>query len=522
MERYEALNLIATPIDKAIGGLFKAAQAVGAYEPMRDWMTMQLKNNMLSNFVNNHSLEIVGTENVPKDTGALIASNHQSWLDAQALGSSFEGDLHFIAKSDFETYPLLSKMIELSQSVFIRRGGDEEAIQDIVARLKEGWYVAIFPEGTIPGEEEIGRDQLQHKTGLLKGKTGVVRMALAAGVPIVPVGLSGPGIAFPPEMYPRFEMPPMEKPVPITIHYGKPLYFTEHFGVKPERETLRKLTDKVMSEISKLIDHKRCFIPIDVPMKPFNTEGITHFPKTKAKAKVGALVLHGFTSHLDCVAGVEPYLKDLGIPYRFPILRGHGTMPVNMVGTTAEDWYEDAEKALLELLQHCDKAIVCGLSMGGLMALKLGMAYPDKVSNVVLIAAALRFADPMSAFTPMLSKVFKYWDSPNAYNDPALAEERNKNYPVFATASFGSLFNEAKAVEKELKKFDRPVLIIESKKDQVVDPKAAQVIYDKISTKKSDKKIVWFKKSGHEMCLDLEAEAVLDTIGSYIKDVVEG
>jgi len=334
------------------------------------------------------------------------------------------------------------------------------------------------------------------------------------------VGISGASLAFPPEAYPRLEMPPVQKPVPVTIRYGKPIYFDKYDIDTLDKETTRKLTDKVMLEISKLIDHKRMLVPVEVPIKPFNTEGITNYPKTKKKAPFGALVLHGFTSNIACVDGIEPYLKELGIPYRFPILRGHGTVPHDMVGTTAADWYEDAEKALLELMEHCDKAIVCGLSMGGLMSLKLGMAHPDKVSNVVLIAAALKFADPASGLTPVLSKVFKFWESPEAYNDTSLAEQRNKNYRIFATASFASLYEEAKAVEKQLADFNRPVLILESKKDQVVAPKAAQIIYDKISTPKKDKKLVWFKKSGHEMCLDLEAEAVLDTIGDYIKGIV--
>ncbi|MEW6203610.1 MAG: alpha/beta fold hydrolase [bacterium] len=521
MERYEALNVFARPVDMAIGGVMKAAKAVGAYEPVREWLYGRIKSGLLAGFKKKNNLEVIGLENVPPDSGAIIAANHQSWLDAQVLGSSSERDLHFIAKNDFVEWPVLSKFIELTESVYIRRGGDAEGLADVIERLKEGWLIAIFPEGTIAGEEETGRDQLDPRTGLLKGHSGMVRMAIAGGVPIIPVGISGTGQALPPEAYPRLEMPPLQKSIPVTIRYGKPIYFNGYSIDSIDRETLRRLTDDVMIEISKLVDHDRCFIPLEVPLKEPDTTGIVYYPETKKKAQFGVLVLHGFTSHLDCVRGIEPFVKELGIPYRFPILRGHGTVPHDLVGVTAQDWYDDAEAALNELLEHCEQVIVCGLSMGGLVALELGMNHKEEISNVVLIAPALKFADRLTTLTPLLSKMFKFWESPDSYNDAELEKERNRNYRIFATGSFASLYKYARKIEKRLDEFDRPVLILHSKKDKVIAPRAARIIYSKIATPSAQKKIVWFKRSGHEMCLDLEAEAVLRTIGDHIAQAVK-
>lgn len=519
MERYETLNLIAKPADVAIGLVMKTAQAAGAYEPVRSWIYSQIKDNLLAGFQKKNQLEVIGLENVPNQGGAILAANHQSWLDVQAWGSSCKREIHFIAKSEFTEWPILSKLIELTESVYVARGGSEDGFSDIESRLKQGWLVGIFPEGTIPGEEEIGRDQLQPETGLLRGHTGMIRMALAARVPIIPVGISGTGLAFPPEAYPRLEMPPIQKPEQIAIRYGKPIHFRKYKSDTIDHETLRRLTDRVMKEISDLVDHKRCFIPLEIPIKTPDTTGLKSYPKSGRKAPFGILVLHGFTSHLDCVAGLEPFLKEMKLPYRFPILRGHGTVPHDMIGTTAQDWYEDAEKALLDLSRHCKKIIVCGLSMGGLVSIDLGIKHKEIISHVVLIAAALRFADPMSGLTPVLSKIFKFWDSPSAYHDPQLAEKRDKNYRVFATDAFTSLYSYSKEIEQHLGSFDRPVFIIHSKKDQVIAPKSAEIIFRNISTPKDSKKIKWFKKSGHEMCLDLEADEVLGSITGYIKTV---
>ena len=514
MERYQALNILAQPADMAIGLVMKTAQAAGAYEPVRDWLYQKLKKNMLAGLKKRNALEVFGLENIPDQGGALLAANHQSWLDVRVWAAACHRKIHFIAKHEFTDWPILNKVIQLSESMYL----DDFSREDIIARLHEGWLVGMFPEGAIPGEGEIGRDLLEPETGLLPGRPDLVQLAVLAGVPVIPVGISGTGQAFPPEAYPNLEMPPLQKPVPITVRFGEPISFNEHSIESLDEAGIQALTRRVMESISALVDHHRCFIPMDVPLKKTDISGLKSYPATGKKAPFGALVLHGFTSHLSCVSGLEPYLRDLGLPYRFPILRGHGTSPRDLINVTADHWFQDAENALLELGEFCDRVIVCGLSMGGLVALDLGMKHPELVSNVVLIAPALKFADPLSSLSPVLSKIFTFWDSPESFHDDALAREFNKNYPVFATDAFSSLYDYAKDIEKNLKNFDRPVLIVHSRKDQVISPKAAETIFNKISTPKNAKNIAWFKKSGHEMCLDLEAEAVLETIATYIED----
>jgi carboxylesterase len=65
-----------------------------------------------------------------------------------------------------------------------------------------------------------------------------------------------------------------------------------------------------------------------------------------------------------------------------------------------------------------------------------------------------------------------------------------------------------------------PIVILQSKKDQVVNPQSANIIYKKVSSK--DKQLVWFEKSGHEMLLDLEAEAATNTVMDFINKITGG
>ncbi|HBQ20632.1 MAG: hypothetical protein A2Z91_07860 [Deltaproteobacteria bacterium GWA2_38_16] len=211
-------------------------------------------------------LEIIGHNNIPKTGGIILAANHQSYLDPPLVGICAWRTVTFVSKIENFKIPILGPLIELGGSYPIVRGGDNEALDFFAGLLKEGHLLSIFPEGTIPAEEDIPRSAVEAKTGLLKGKTGAIRLALKAKVPIVPVGISGTGKALCPEAVPRGEKLPIPKPVKITVKFGKPWDLSSYDHTPLTKELLRTLTDELMGKISALIDHSRNFIPQAVPM----------------------------------------------------------------------------------------------------------------------------------------------------------------------------------------------------------------------------------------------------------------
>jgi carboxylesterase len=342
---------------------------------------------------------------------------------------------------------------------------------------------------------------------------------------VVPVGLSGTGKAFPPEAYPRLQEWPLPRPEPIEVRFGDPIWFRKRTDEEISYEQLRGMTSKVMRSISQLVNHTMGYESMTVPVE--EREVKTPVPKTPyrskvrdEKARLGVLVLHGFTSDVSCVADLRFPLDEMGIPYRIPILRGHGKGKEwqALAGVQAQDWYDDAEASMFDLLTECRKVVVVGLSMGGLVALDLAARHRKQVAAVVTIAAALRFKDPLSCLTPVLARVVSSWPSPRAFTDRNLEKERNRNYPRFPTKAFHELYRYAADMENRLSFVVADALILQSKKDTVVHPKAANIIHEKISSKR--KTLAWFEESGHEMLLDLEAPAVLKTIAEYVKEVV--
>ena len=502
MDREKIAFTLLKPLDMELGLMISAFRRLPNYKKIQDGAYQGLRTVLRSNFEKQNALKVEGEENVPTAGGLVVACNHQSWSDVQVLGSSCPRRLYFMAKSEFRTWPILRHLIAITDSPFINRTGDKKGLAEVVNFLQSGKAICIFPEATIPGEEDIRRSAVEPHTGLLRGRSGMIRIALEAKVPILPVGVSGTSASFPPEVYPRLELLRLPRPTPISVRFGKPITLDEYYDKDLGYEDIRTLTDKVMKSISGLVEHKRNYIPIQVPVKPL--------PRLE---KVGVLLLHGFTSSTKTVDGLVPYLEKRNIPYAMPVLRGHGTHYRDMAGTTAKDWYDDAEKALLELKEKVDKVIVVGLSMGGLVAIDLGIRHPDKIASVVTMAAALRFKDPLAGFSKYMSRAVKFWPSPKAYHD-ADCEKRNMNYPKFATDAFVSLYDYSREIEARLPRLMAPIMILQSKKDQVVAPVSANLIYEGVSSDFRD--IIWFDRSGHEMGQDMEAKQVFETIDSFI------
>lgn len=131
-------------------------------------------------------LKSKGEENLPREGGYVLSANHMSNIDPWPLGLPLYPDrqLRFMAKSEMYTRPL-KWILEHAGAFPVRRGmGDEEAMQRAVELAKAGEVVAIFPEGTRRNKGAVKR----HKA---RPQSGAARVALQAGVPLVPAAIGG-------------------------------------------------------------------------------------------------------------------------------------------------------------------------------------------------------------------------------------------------------------------------------------------------------------------------------------------
>jgi carboxylesterase len=228
----------------------------------------------------------------------------------------------------------------------------------------------------------------------------------------------------------------------------------------------------------------------------------------------GVLVLHGLTSSLASVTPVADRLARHGIPTVVPWLRGHGTRPEDLVGVTWRDWYADAAVALDGLLAQCAEAAVVGLSMGGLVALHLAIERPERLRAVVTVAPALRQAHRLAPLVPFVAPFRRYLSVPTRGYSDATRAHLAAGYPRLPTSAFLSLVAYARWLEPRLAAVRVPTLVIHSRADRVIHPASATRVHARLGC--AQKELRWFERSGHEMLVDCEAEAVLDAVEGFV------
>ncbi|GEL25484.1 1-acyl-sn-glycerol-3-phosphate acyltransferase [Pseudonocardia sulfidoxydans NBRC 16205] len=185
---------------------------------------------------------IEGLDNVPEHGGAILASNHLAVVDSFFLPLLVPRRITFLAKREYFTEPGVIGFLKkqfftgVGQVPVDRSGGSaaQDAMDTAVRLLREGRLLGIYPEGT---RSPDGR--------LYKGKTGVARMALEAGVPVVPVAMIGTDKVNP--IGSR-----MWKPHHVHIKVGEPLDFSRYAGMAGDRFIERSMTDEIMYSLMEL------------------------------------------------------------------------------------------------------------------------------------------------------------------------------------------------------------------------------------------------------------------------------
>jgi 1-acyl-sn-glycerol-3-phosphate acyltransferase len=131
-------------------------------------------------------LRATGIENLPENTGFVLACNHLSSFDPWPLGVPLwpQRQLRFMAKAELYRWPL-TYVVDGAGAFPVRRGqGDTEAIDTAVALVRDGWPVAMFPEGTRRAKGLVKKFEA-------RPRTGAARIALEGGVPLVPAAVAG-------------------------------------------------------------------------------------------------------------------------------------------------------------------------------------------------------------------------------------------------------------------------------------------------------------------------------------------
>lgn len=176
-------------------------------------------------------LRIDGRENVPRRGPFILASNHQSWFDPPIVGSTCPREIHYAAKKELFTTPIVGSLVTYLNSIPVRRSGfDREALIRLGEVLASGGAVIFFPEGTrfLDGK-------------LHPPKAGVGMMALKYNVPIVPVYVSGSA---------RIRRQILKRRLKVT--FGRPFTLAELGELHRGKEAYYAVAEAVMKRIAEV------------------------------------------------------------------------------------------------------------------------------------------------------------------------------------------------------------------------------------------------------------------------------
>ncbi|GGS68543.1 1-acyl-sn-glycerol-3-phosphate acyltransferase [Streptomyces violaceus] len=186
--------------------------------------------------------QVEGAEHIPGDGPVILAGNHLTFIDSMILPLVCDRQVFFIGKDEYVTGKgfkgrLMAWFFTGVGMIPVDRDGGRGGVAALMTGrrvLEEGQVFGIYPEGT---RSPDGR--------LYRGRTGIARLTLMTGAPVVPFAMIGtdrlqPGGAG------------LPRPGKVTVRFGEAMEFSRYEGMDRDRYVLRAVTDSVMSEVMRL------------------------------------------------------------------------------------------------------------------------------------------------------------------------------------------------------------------------------------------------------------------------------
>ncbi|POX49036.1 1-acyl-sn-glycerol-3-phosphate acyltransferase [Streptomyces sp. Ru72] len=186
--------------------------------------------------------QVEGAEHIPADGPVIMAGNHLTFIDSIVLPLVTKRQVLFIGKDEYVTGKgpkgrLMAWFFTGVGMIPVDRDGASGGVAALMTGrrvLEEGKVFGIYPEGT---RSPDGR--------LYRGRTGIARLTLMTGAPVVPFAMIGTD-----KLQPGGRG--MPRPGRVTVRFGEPMEFSRYEGMDRDRYVLRAVTDSVMTEVMRL------------------------------------------------------------------------------------------------------------------------------------------------------------------------------------------------------------------------------------------------------------------------------
>lgn len=231
---------------------------------------------------------------------------------------------------------------------------------------------------------------------------------------------------------------------------------------------------------------------------------------------IGVLLCHGFPGAPGSMRDWADHLARAGYTVRLPLLPGHGTRWPDANRTTFDDWLAEVTRELQELVASCRAVVVCGLSMGGTLTLRLAELYPDAIAGIVLVnPSVMTLRWDAKWLLPWLVHVLPAY--PGIIGDIAKPGVTEPGYRYIPTRAAHSLSKAWPVVRRDLPAITAPVLLLHSTVDHIVEPENARVVRAEIGS--TDITDIELTRSYHVATMDHDAELIFAASVEFIEKV---
>ena len=234
------------------------------------------------------------------------------------------------------------------------------------------------------------------------------------------------------------------------------------------------------------------------------------------RGRTGCLLLHGFTAAPHEMVRLGAHLANNGYTVLGPRLAGHGTSLDDLARTRWTDWLTSAEDGLNLLRGMCDRIVLMGMSMGGLLSILLAADQPPaglvlmSTPSMLLQSPIRPWLKPLSLIVPRVKK------GPPDWFDPSVNTERVA-YPAYSTRAAAEVQDLITHVRATLPLVTVPTLILHSRNDTFVVPANAELLLSWLGSK--NKKLLMVENSNHLITLDATRQQVFEAARAFVRRV---
>jgi esterase/lipase len=316
----------------------------------------------------------------------------------------------------------------------------------------------------------------------------------------------------------------IENPILVMANEVEPVKEVEDFfkrvAQKSNHEIIRLVKDQILEKINTdfSCDYNDHYIEGESKQREV---GRPLFLKHETEI-AGVLLIHGYMAAPEEMKAFALYLYEKSFTVYAPRLKGHGTAPEDLAETRYEQWIESVEEAVVVLKHSCKNIIVGGFSTGAGLALELSTRV-DGIDAVFAVAPPMRLQDLGSYFVPAIDA----WNTMiKKIHLDTIAKEFIENHPENPHINYTrdpisgihQLEKLMEHLEPKLKTINRPTLVVQSRKDPVVNPKGTLKLFQQIGS--DIKEYYIFDDDRHGILMGNGAKRIYKAIENFIKQWV--